>query len=383
MQKTGKIKILLSIFIMALFCAYSLETNSLIFIEAQDSVNKETALISNQNSEKASRDIGISDGASLLYMSQEELDEHFQDLKELEIKYIRYDADWSVIQSHNSREYDWTKTDRIVETATRNGVESLMIITYAPGWAQRIECRDQNHQCQVASNETFARFAGEVAKRYKGQVHDFEIWNEPNYGTTNLPRNDAKAYAELLQTTYKSIKKENPEANILTGGLAMCGNDGISTAPVDFIASLYDSGAKGYFDGIALHPHTYPGAPESPYDWNGWKTISAIRDIMIANADSEKKIWISEYGAPTGGPGTKQEIGEMRFFYGRDFMSEQAQKEMMEQALKLYQETDYIAALYIYNLRDKPDESTAEHFFGLIRADGSKKPAYDVVQLHT
>lgn len=384
MQKSTKKRIYSLITVTAVFFALFLEKNDLILTEAQNSARNTSQLIEGQNIEAKTLNIGISDGTNLIYMSQEELDDYFSDLNELEIKYVRYDADWSVIQPNNSTKYNWVETDRVVETATRHNIESLIIITYAPGWAQNKDCRDDNNQCPPANNEEFALFAGEVAKRYKSKkVHDFEIWNEPNYGTVKHPRRNAEEYTALLKATYTEIKKINPEANIITGGLAMTGNDGINTAPTDFVISLYTSGAKGYFDGISLHPHTYPGVPQTPFDWNGWKTIDVTRQIMLDNDDADKKIWLTEYGAPTGGPGTKQETGDVKFNYGSDFMSEEAQKEMIEQALESYKEKDYVAALYIHNLKDINDKSTAENFFGLIRTDGSKKPAYDVIQLHT
>lgn len=322
--------------------------------------------------------IGISAGSFLAEMKQEELDRYFKDMKELGISQIRFDADWSSVQPNNPQEYDWSQLDRIAKTAEANNIDSLIIITYAPGWAQKDECRGEK-QCPPKNNDEFARFAEKVVARYKN-VKNFEIWNEPNFGTNQHPRNDAKEYTELLKMTYEKIKRENLEAVILVGGLAMTGNDGINTAPADFIISLYKSGAKGYFDGIALHPHTYPGAPKSPYDWNGWQQIQIARNIMVENGEPQKKIWITEYGAPTEGPGNLYEISDNGFHYGMDYMSENAQAEMIKQALSAYQETDFVETLFIYNLKDVGMQPTTERRFGLIRIDGSKKPAYEIVK---
>lgn len=316
--------------------------------------------------------IGIAAGGNLIYMNQDELDKYFSDLEELGVKYVRFDADWSAIQPTSSERYDWEATDRVVKTADEFGVNTLLIITYTPAWAQEESTRKANTFPEDPA--IFAKFAGEVAARYSSSVKYYEIWNEPNLAESGT----AKDYAEILKLSSTEIRKSDPDAVILTGGLAPNEKGFVS-----FIEALYQEGAQNSFDIICLHPYTYPGSPESRYSWNSWLQISSVRKVMEKNGDSGKKTWITEFGAPTGGPGVEQEIGECVFTYGRDYMSEKAQVEIASQAIEFCKANDYIGGFFFYNLQDKDSTETSENCFGLLRADGSKKPAYTIIKAST
>jgi len=177
------------------------------------------------------------------------------------------------------------------------------------------------------------------------------------------------------------IKKANSEAIVLSGGLSASGDElSGRISPVTFMNSLYTSGANQYFDAVALHPYTYPASPNNIAVWNGWQQMSLVRQLMVKQGDGEKKIWVTEYGAPTGGPGVARDINYLNFNYGPDYMTESAQQEMAQEATTFYnQNVDWVGPFFWYSLQDASENrDTVENFFGLLRYDGSKKPAYDV-----
>ncbi len=56
---------------------------------------------------------------------------------------------------------------------------------------------------------------------------------------------------------------------------------------------MYDHGAGPWIDGISIHP----------YDWAGtihWRAVTDTRNVMVANGDAAKGIWITEYGWNSG-----------------------------------------------------------------------------------
>jgi len=90
---------------------------------------------------------------------------------------------------------------------------------------------------------------------------------------------------------------------------------------------------------------------------------------MITNGDANKKIWITEFGVPTNGPNS--------YWY----LSEQGQAGMVTDAMNLYKRYTWAGPIFWYTLKDSgTDTSTNENFFGLIRFDGSLKPAYQVLK---
>jgi exo-beta-1,3-glucanase (GH17 family) len=73
-------------------------------------------------------------------------------------------------------------------------------------------------------------------------------------------------------------------------------------------------------------------------------------------------IWITEYGAPTG---------------GSDGVTEVRQAEIAADAVATAAADDGVAALFWYTYRDWNDPGDSGSYYGLLRADGAKKPTYD------
>lgn len=326
---------------------------------------------------------GIAAGGGLVYFGQDELEQYFKSLKSLGVQWVRWDADWSVVQKDGPASYHWEKTDRVAEITKKYDINSVIIITYAPDWAVSSSCKSKSH-CEPADPKEFGRFAGEVAYRYRGLVSYWEIWNEPNYTFFWGPKPDAEKYSMVLKEAYLEIKKINPSAVILSGGLASSGDekDG-SISPFAFVTSLYELGANKYFDALAIHPYTYPASPSYKAWWNRWQEILPIRKLMINNGDETKRMWITEFGAPTGGHGRPYYYNQLsNFKYGYDYVYEKTQRDLLVDATNFYrQNADWLGPFFWFSLKDignKNDDT--ENFFGLIRYDGSIKPAYEVLK---
>ena len=118
------------------------------------------------------------------------------------------------------------------------------------------------------------------------------------------------------------------------------------------------------FDHVGVHPYSYPARPtdESTGAWNTFVRLPAVREVMVDNGDTDTSIWITEYGAPTGS--------------SQVAVTEQEQAESLIEALGQARAWPWVDAFFVYNLRDQGDPADPEQNFGLIRADGSEKPAY-------
>lgn len=329
----------------------------------------------------ASNDFGIAAGGAPIYLGQADLDIYFKQLSDLGVGWVRFDIPWKVVEPKKGT-YNWTGADRVVNTAKKYGIQSLVIINYAPAWAAKsgASACDGDQNCAPKDPVVFGGFAAAVAARYKSSVSYFEIWNEPNYISFWMPKPNVADYAAVLKSSYTAIKKANPNAVVIGGALAPSGDeaDG-SIAPVTFIKALYSAKGKDFFDALSLHPYTYPASPDYVADWNSWQQIATTRQIMVDNGDSAKKIWLTEYGAPTGGPGKVHNLNQLEFEYGSDYMSEAAQQQLVQKALELYQKDKaFFGPFFWYSLKDEGmDTNLTENFFGLLRYDGGKKPAYD------
>jgi hypothetical protein len=329
------------------------------------------------------RQYGIAAGGGLTLMTQDELDIYFSSLKNIGVQWVRWDLDWSLIQPNDSLHYQWQASDRVIETAQRFDINTLGVITYTPKWARERACIT-DWRCAPADTKAFGHFAGQVALRYIDSVSYWEIWNEPNVYSFWRPRPNASKYGLLLRESYIEIKKANQQAVVLSGGLAPSETrpDG-SLPPLSFLKDLYFSNSNVYFDAVSFHPYSYPVSPTSVSKGNSWQQNLQIRQLMIDKKEGGKRIWITEYGAPTGGPGKIFTADRLNnYIYGSDFVSEVAQATMMKEAIDYYrQNSDWLGPLFWYTLKDDSlNPETSENFFGLIKLDGNKKPAYDLLK---
>ena len=86
---------------------------------------------------------------------------------------------------------------------------------------------------------------------------------------------------------------------------------------------------------------------------------------MIAHGDGAKKIWATEWGAPTNGPA------------GSGFVSEAEQASQLTEAFALFDSYSWAGPLFVHDFRDDGTTTdTRENYFGLIRFDFSQKPSY-------
>ena len=250
-----------------------------------------------------------------------------------------------------------------VSAIQRGGLTADLIIDQCPPWAAASGA--QGSFAQPASPTAFGNWAAAVAKRYYGKgAKYFEIWNEPNIPEFWSPSPDPAAYTADLKAAYTAIKAVAPSAMVITAGLAPAADSSNSYDIVTFVQDMYADGAQGYFDALGDHPYTYPFTPDNVMLGSAWSEMSqtspSLRSLMAAHGDSAKKIWITEYGAPTSG--TSQRV------------SDAEQSDEIVQAIAQAKQLGWIGSFYIYTWEDSSSDG-----FGLLTSDGAQKPAYAAV----
>ncbi|MET0779705.1 MAG: cellulase family glycosylhydrolase [Candidatus Saccharimonadales bacterium] len=284
-------------------------------------------------------------------------------MKAAGVTWVRIDMQWYTVQPSNANSYDWSVYDRAIDAINQHGLKTLAILDYAPAWAATNGCRPNiSHKCAPADPQAFATYAAAAASRYTARgVTSWEIWNEQNSPRFWYPTVDATAYANLLKATYPAIKKVNPTATVITGGLKSAdAEDDIN--PADYMLAVYNAGGQPYFDALAAHPYTYPDLPSQPTRSNGWMQMLQIYDVAVSQGDATKQIWMTEVGATTGGPHP---------------VSDNLQAQIVDDAIRLHNSYSWAGPLFWYDYQDLgTNPAKGEDFYGLVRANGSRKPAY-------
>jgi len=275
---------------------------------------------------------GFSVGASQIWMSAEDADRELDAAALTNARWIRVHVDWYAVEKVKG-EYDWGYVDHWIDGARARGMRVLGLITNTPDWAKAPGAA--LYAPPIHADE-YATFAAAVAKRYRDRVTDWELWNEPN-----LPRflgfaeSRAAVYVGLLKAAYPAIKAVQPNSTVISAGLSPAvGVDG----PANFLNDMYVNGAKGYFDAVAMHPYVFPtGLAADPE--NAWTDLARAHDVMTLNGDGDKKVWMTELGAPTSDPAAEG-------------VSEQEQATQILDVLAGLAAAGWAGPAFIYSIRD-------------------------------
>jgi polysaccharide biosynthesis protein PslG len=317
---------------------------------------------------------GIAAGCCIQWLSPTELAQQLDDYQALGVRWLRFDMAWSGVQAGGPESYNWMPYDGLVRAANSRGIKLLGMIGYTPAWARPADCRSDD-KCAPANVNDFAFFAGQAARRYgRLGLHAWEIWNEENSGIFWKPVPNPSLYARMLKASYSAIKQNDPDSWAVTGGMAPATTGGGAYSPVDFLKTIYRNGAKGAFDAVGAHPYCWAGSfdcPSRDATWSAWSQMSStqesLRSVMMDNGDHGKRIWGTEFGAPTAG--------------SRQAVSEDRQANQVVDSYRLFSSHSWTGPLFWYSYRDAcSDAGDTECHFGLIRHDGSRKPAYIAYQ---
>lgn len=312
-------------------------------------------------------------GNELYAQSEPELAATIAGYQRLGVKWVRFDFDWSVIEPA-PQHYRFGPYDKVVERLARAGIRVLGLVAYTPAWANGGKPGKYH---PPRDPEAFAGFCARLARRYAAMgVHAWEIWNEPNLGQFWGKAPDPAMYTRLLKLAYAAIKQADPQAFVVSGGLAQPATTATSIDSLEFLAAMYRHGAQGYFDALGNHPYTSPRIPgeAAAYNWRKMASTSpSLLSVMRRHGDGDKRIWITEFGAPTEG----------RSAWGT-VVDENRQALMVERTYAEAAAAAWAGPVFWYNYRDfcpYRKDADAECFYGLLRIDGSPKPAFDTFRM--
>lgn len=246
---------------------------------------------------------GFSVGAPQSWMSDADADRELDAVARTRAEWMRVLIDWHIVEPVKGQ-YNWHYVDHWVNGSTKRGLKVLGLIAYSPTWAR---APGSYFSAPPVNPADYAAFVTAVVQRYGDRVANWEIWNEPNLPLfMGFADNKAVRYTGMLKAAYPAIKGANPGATVVAAGLSpLAGPD----SPPGFLQQMYDAGAKGSFDAAAAHPYVFPGGLAADSN-NGWSDVLRMHDVMVANGDGGKKIWLTEMGASTSdipGDGVSQQ----------------------------------------------------------------------------
>jgi O-antigen ligase len=224
----------------------------------------------------------------------EALSENLDLIAQTGFVWVRQVFAWDAIEP-SPGQYDWAIYDAIVRETHERDLRLVAVLWRSPAWAA------PEPTAPPGDLNAFGAFAEALAERYGDRVDVYQIWDEPNLSAGWGGRApSAVEYAALLEAAYTAIHAADPEALVLTAGLAPT----IETGPnnlndVLYLRALYENGAAPFFDGVAGKPYGFDSGPEDRHvDINllNFSRFLLLRQEMERHGDSGKPLWASHFG---------------------------------------------------------------------------------------
>lgn len=218
---------------------------------------------------------------------------------------------------------------------------------------------------------------------YKDRVQFIQIWNEPNLKGEWGGRIDPDGYATLLKRAYARAKEADPNVIVLSAPLAQTlerGDRGLDETI--YLQQLYDRGISGSYDILFANGYGLdqpPDAPPAPNVLN-FRRVELLRNIMVANGDGAKAIWLNEYGwnaAPADFPANKLTWGRV---------SEDQQARYTVDGIRYAREHwPWLGVMNIWYFRQVGDvpPDVAEYYFRMVDTEFTPRLVYREVQRAT
>jgi hypothetical protein len=273
----------------------------------------------------------------------QQLDERsITQVADLGLRHIRYTLYWA-LWSNPSYRREW---ERGLQRALRAGLDPLIVVHQAPAG---------NFASRQSVYRAFAQFMEARGAEFPA-VRAWQLWNEMDVAFTDVfgagrpeisLRQRGRFYGEMLKLAYPAIKRGNPRALVVTGGIASAIDGG-------FLEGMYDEGAP--YDVLAIHTYGFPLA--LAFDSRGSTTWRIMQD----HAD-RRPLWNTEFGLeraviPDSWRLTPAQVDSAQLEAWRTSIEGNAREHRYDR-------------IYGYVLAEGRDLG-----FDLIRVDGSPRPAY-------
>ena len=288
-------------------------------------------------------------GVYLYRLPMDQMETVARKAAEAGVKWTREEFNWSILQPRRG-DYNWAHFDHLVDVAEKYGIQVYGITAYWSGWTKPYT---------EEGIQEYLEYLKACVTRYKGRIHHWEIWNEPNIFFWQGPK---EMYTDLLRRCYQMIKEIDPDIQVL----------GLSTAGIDFDFIETNVKKEAPFDILTIHPYRSILAEDTFIE-----DLQKADKLVQMPDGSHRPIWNTEIGWATH---TEHPIVR------QDFVphSERKQAELLARTHLTTIASGVNPKNFWYNFRnDGNDPWYFEFNMGITRQDFSPKPAYAVFSTMT
>ena len=252
-------------------------------------VNKTKPILKKPNEQKLK---GLGINVVLKHKDESSMLKYIHYLKELRVEWVRFEFNYYDLLDDKTNDF-------FIEELKKADIKILGLLTgLVPGNLINCWVPSLRFKCPLDTLIDYQAYVEKLVIRYKNQIKDWEIWNEPNTLRFWIHNPDPFEYVKLVQATAPIIKKVNSQNKTFFGGLM--GDDIRVIAPfqrINYIEDCIRMGIDQYIDVYNFHPYDpicyFAKKPADVY----LPTIkSVINSFMGKYSDVKKPFIISEIG---------------------------------------------------------------------------------------
>jgi polysaccharide biosynthesis protein PslG len=263
--------------------------------------------------------------------------------------------------------YDWSFWDDFVRMAVDEfGIRLIPYICYTPAWAASEAGDDIFWRSPPRDPAAFERFMAAISARYARWIDSWELWNEPDnpaYWT-----GDVEQFAELVRAGTQGVRRGDPSAKIVLGGVAWNLEFVRELFAEHDIAPLVDIvNVHSYFE--TWHEHAIEQLPQY---------LDDAAEIIREHGEQEP-LWMAEVGYSS--QATIPNVSEV---YRAHYPSEHTpsyQASALARTMLLSLGTGHLSVFAWYRINDLPNTQEVigdanNLSLGLFDTAGKPKPAH-------
>jgi PKD repeat protein len=204
---------------------------------------------------------------------------------------------WTAINTSRGV-YNWGGLDNRINIGSQKGLQLIYTFGRTPQWASsnptNATCGYGPGQCAPPADlNDWDSFVRAIATRYKGRIHAYEIWNEPNHA--EFYQGSIATLVEMARRAYNIIKSVDPDAIVITP----CPTH-TSTTPEQWMDQYFAAGGNNYYDVVGFH-----GYSSIMYRING------LKNVLVKYGQAGRPIWDTEasWGANASTPDANVQAG--------------------------------------------------------------------------
>jgi hypothetical protein len=299
---------------------------------------------------------------------------------QLGVGWTRIRFQWSEIQPNDSGQWNDATLEATVNADIAAGREVVGLVLNTPRWA----LKDENKTGVPAgmelpadnSQNLWATFLRQLVTKYAGRVNHWIIWNEPDIWDAKYSGQtwggSADEFLQFQRIAYTVAKSANPNAVIHLAGFTYWWDVNYNRVPffkrfLDALRNDPNAAANNYyFDVATVHQYF---RTDVVHDLTLW------HHTMMRAYGFDKPVWLVETNAaPSLDPTWLAPDSQFKIT-----LDEQAAFIVQVMAVGIAAGAERIA---IYKMADTPGDKAANpEPFGLVRMDGSQRPAFRAFQI--